>query len=335
MKIFVAHMARKEEQLQMDILHKMVYADKKITKSQIKEINISMIIDKNRTEHLSLKQASILIVALAKVVVRRFKFLMEDCGLAVQQISRSVSSMCRSARIPSSKAITLSIENNLVLTDDGADIDDSAYEEDPALNEGSMLEIDFGDLPSVEQVRNSAVQSSGIFGSDSMILKKRKITEDRITEIDESVFKGNLRRAADILKKQESIVGEQIKQRLRIDPRIAAIFCKTDKDKAAVELQRGISLAMEELDQSGFTISPDDNAIASGFGDPDSCDFLAAGLDLFALPETFKFSCAVQHLSVSNKASCFFSLLALATEGRIAAQQIEPFSEIECVQIKN
>lgn len=336
-------MVEKENQLQMEVLQKIAYADKRVSKSQIKEININMVIDSHKVKNISLREASILILALAKIVARRFKFLIEDCNHVIQLLSKDTSSVVKSVRIPSSKAITLNVENNLVLVDDGmADMDDQFVVpelEETILNENPAFEADFGDLPSMEQVRNSAVLSSGVFGGESNVsvaLKRRRVAEDGVTEIDETVFRGNLRNVADILRKERRCSIEELtKQKLQIDPKVAAVFRKPEAGNMTIEVQREPSFGVEDINHPEFSFAPGGNATADSFVSAeldDRHDSLTTGINLSLLPETFKFGCVVEHLSVPEKASCFFALLALAAEGRIAVDQAEPFSEIECAQ---
>lgn len=328
----------------LSILHRIAYNDKKITSRHLKELNIVVILRNINIENLSLKQASVIIIGLAKAISRKYKFLLEDCNHFLELLSSKQGGVPRGVRIPSSKAITLNVDKNLMVIDEDLfeyedeflalqkqGIEDTFMSRHDSMIEvgQSMFDVDFGDTLNVEQVRNSTLIGSEIFpGLDSVTvtLKKRKIAEDGKTEQDETIFRGNLRSVTDILlKKTGASVKDKLVPLIHIEDKIKDLFAKTQEFDTTIEHQREPSLAFDDIGNNDVFFNSIEHT--------EDKNILESGSMIFSLedlPDVFIFNNLAQDLSVTDKSSAFNSLLELCSDGKIVVKQIRPFSEIEC-----
>lgn len=320
-----------------ELLHKLVYADKKVTKQQIKGIDICNIIQEAITTSTTLKQASIILLALAKVLNKKFKALEEDCKGLFQFLGSK-----KIYRIPSARNITLNVEDaGIFLNDAMVDIEETILdlvEESFLVDrfENAGFEVDFGGDPlSIEQARNSTLLSGEIhpIPEDGSIIKRRRLIQDRAIEIEESIFRRNLRSVVEILQREKISQKSIYEPRIHIDPKVERIFERIPLRGDVIEDERQASVGFDEQ-VPDFSFNPVDGLINNGPGnnsvEEGKEDPQTDGFDLLAQPDSFIFGFIVQNYSVFNKASAFVSLLAQATQGAVTVFQERPFCDIEC-----
>ncbi|ELA42180.1 uncharacterized protein VICG_00823 [Vittaforma corneae ATCC 50505] len=321
-----------------ELLHKIVYAEKKVSKQQIKNINISLVIEDCVAETIALKQVSIIILALSKILNRRFKALAEDCGNFLHLLATK-----KANRVPSSRNITLNVETTGICIDDEMvdleredvieAIETSAFAD---RLESIGLDMDFREAPSIEQARDSTVVSGPLSVMDetgiTVAVKRRRMIEDRTIEISETIFKGNLRNVSDLLRREQVVPENIFESSIWIDPRVEKLFEKIAAERSvversAIEEQRHASVGFE-MEAPDFSFYPVEEA------KPQKEEIPSVIFDISTLPDTFVFNSIVQYYNIVDKASSFISLLVHATHGRITASQSVPFGSIECRIVK-
>lgn len=306
-----------------EILQKLVYAEKKVTKIQMKNINIVFILENTDINNITLRQASVIILALSKVINRRMNTLIEECNHLLAQVTKE-----KPLKIPSNRNITLNIESTVFIKDDMVNLgeedliamDTTILEEE--YMDHPMFEMEFGDIPSIEQARESTLlNSTGIFNETTVTVKRRRTVEDRNIEIDETVFKANLRNVADILLKNKKMEPKGIE----VSPKIEEFF-KRQEERTFLEEDRG---EMKIDNSVGF-----DND--TGFEmDLPSVSEPKSNSGIFEFPEDFVFNFLVQNMERMEKSEFFFELLQKASRGEMKIFQGEAFSNIECSAIRN
>lgn len=322
----------------MDMLLTSVYSDKKLTKAQIRSININLVIDTLDADKLNLRKLSILLVALTKVLQRRMKSLLEDSNHLYQLLSNTTK---RSPRAPSSKNITLEIQNNrLFINDEEIDFGEETIvqELENSILEQSFanpgFEVDFGDNISIEQVRDSTLLSVGDMNAGSVIfsdlnvnIKRRKVIEDRTIEISETIFKTNLRTVQDILIRTQDHQINLSETLVKVDKKIEMFLDSLKQSFVPVEQQRqqdfdadfsAPEVSFNPIDNSSDHQKIENSAIFSVFD------------EFSTLSKQFIFNLLIQQLSKEEKAYNFLKLLDLANEGRILPFQSESFGVIDC-----
>lgn len=321
-----------------ELLHKIVYAEKKVPKQQIKNINISVVIESCKMEAITLRQASIIVLSLAKILNRRFKMLAEDSGNFLHLLA-----VKKAHRIPSTRNITLNIETTGIFINDEMvdfereDILEAIETSMAADGFGSIgFDMDFGEGPSIEQARESTLVSGPLPAIDetgiAVTVKKRRMVEDRAIEISETIFKGNLRNVSDILKQEQAVPESIFESKIRIDPRVERMFEKIAEERAAIERsaieeQRQASVGLE-MEVPDFSFYPVEEAESQKEG-------LPIGIfDISTLPDAFVFNSVVRYYSIADKAHSFMALLVHGMHGTVAVSQNEPFGDIECKIIK-
>lgn len=302
-----------------EFLHKVVYAEKKVTKQQLKSIEINVILKECDTTKITLRQSSIIILALSKILNKRFKTLIEDCNNLLQILTTN-----KVHKIPSSKGITLNLElENLFIDDKMIDFEiNEEFEEinDTRMFDNEPLDFDFQENPSIEQARNSTLITDSINVLDENTLvninvKRRKIIEDKTTEITDNIFRGNLRNVIEILKKEEKINKSIFESKLQIDKRIDEVFKR--EAEMTVEEQRQASVAFE-MDAPDFSFIPVEQPEVQKVE------------NLLDFSNNFNFNLAIQNYSNYEKVISFLQLLVCANSGKIIVNQREPFGDIEC-----
>lgn len=335
-------MRENEECKSTDIamLERLAHGDKKITKKHIKEINIVIMLKNININKLSLKQASVIIVGIAKAISKKYKILIEDCNSLLQLFASKQLGTSKGVRIPSSKPITLSIDNNLMVVEEELFEEENILEmaeadltfmdrHDTMIENGQpVFEADFGNSLSIEQARNSTLVGSEAFPDLDLVnvtLKRRKIAEDGITEFEETLFKGNLRSVSDILLRVPTeILENKLKPTIRIDDKIKTVFDRIKVEGEEVEEKRMASTMMDD-----FGFNPIETAEQMSISEVDLKP-VNSTLILEELPESFIFNALVENLSASDKAAHFSSMLSAASTGRIAVAQENAFAPIKC-----
>lgn len=306
-----------------ELLHKLVYAEKKVSKQNLKCINITVTIDECQSKPITLKQASIIILALSKLLNRRFKALIEDCGNLLQLLTTK-----KPLRVPHPKNITLNIEEGTYIENvvdlPTEDRELSMYMDGEELTIG--MDMEFGDAPSIEQAREGTMTASLLLDdvNVSVNVKRKRIVQDRMTEISENIFRGNLRSVIDILKKEQAV--DSYKPKVWIDEKIARIFEKKLVENAIEDPTMEAGTIEEERRASvdfmpEFAVNPIETMTLCG----DESLF-----DISKVPDVFQFECVIKEASPLEKASSFMTLLVELSHGTIEAQQNSPFGEIEC-----
>jgi len=320
-------MEKDNTQSSYELLHKLVYAEKKVPRHAIKCINITVTIEDCQREAVILKKASIIVLALSKILNRRFKALVDDCGNLLQLLT-----VRKLPRMPQTRNITLN-------TEDGVYIDDVV-----GLLEGGIeftmdidgeeipigMDIEFGDAPSIEQARDSTMMASQFLDVPeiSVNVKRKRVIQDRTIEISENVFRENLRNVRDILRKEEG--AGAVESKVWLEKRIAELFRRREED-ATIEEERRTSV--EHM--VDFVPELDMNTVEMAGDVEDKSEADLTGLqDFTVLGDEFKFGEVVKETSSLEKARSFMSLLVELTEGNVQAKQDRPFSEIECRAVR-
>lgn len=321
-------MERNGNEIDLELLHKIVYAEKRVTKTQLKNVDIEKTIRNADIERLTLKQATIIFLALAKVIEKRFKTLAEECNQIYQLLV--ADRMRKVHRLPSKKNITLDVENGRIVIKD--DMIEMAEEEVITALETSIIESSIGqhlfdidfEAPSIEQARESTMISMGYPLPDSSLglaVKRRRVVEDARIEIAESIFRANIRNVADILMREGLGVEEILESRIEIDRRIEQVFERAQAERAAMQEERRATVEFEVAEPEVT------------FGEEPGVEITESQektLDLTVLPSVFVFDFIVQNYTAVEKSTAFASLLLQANQGKIRVEQKEPFSNIEC-----
>lgn len=325
-----------------------VYADKKLSKAQIKTIDINLIIDDLDTDKLNLRKLSMILVALTKVLQRRMKALLEDSTHLYQLLSHSTRKPVRSV---SSKNITLEIQNNkLFINDEQIDFGEESIvkELENSILEQSfmnpMFDAEFGDAPSIEMVRDSTLLSNGDVGlnMDSMMLsnlnvniKRRKIVEDATIEISENIFRSNLRTVQDLLMRTKTENAVDLNQTLiKVDQKIESFLNSLKQSFVPVEHQRQQEFEAD-FSVPEVSFNPIENSLNSINSKPDhSFGLFSVFENISSLSKQFIFNLLIQQLSREEKAVNFLTLLNMANDGKISPVQTESFAPIECELIQ-
>lgn len=330
------------ERTTMETLFNAVYADKKLSKAQLRSIDINLIIESSNVDKLNLKRLSIVLVALSKILQKRMKILLEDASHFYQLLNHCPAK--RAPRAPSSKNITLNIENNrLFINDEMIDFGEELIMEaleNSILDQSYMnqaFDVDFADGMSIEQVRESTLMSnemnSNIFNDTtlSINIKRRKIIEDSAIEISENIFKSNLRSVHDILMKPKASNLDISGSLIKIDKKMDQFLNSLKPILLPVEEQRhqDFDADFAAPDISFNPIEGSNNMSSIFKSDRAGNEFLLFE-DLSSFPKNFIFNLLIQQISKEEKAINFLALLNLATEGRISPTQSHAFGAIEC-----
>ncbi|KAM0681399.1 hypothetical protein GINT2_000601 [Glugoides intestinalis] len=306
--------------LLLELLHKVVYAERKLSKAQLKALDANKILDDPQYKDITLKQASIIILALAKVLNRRFKALIEDCNHVFQHIT--IDAIKKKYRTPSTRNITLDLGNDKICIDDAMlEIKDGDALFDSLLLESAfdhpLFELDGREATSIEVARDSMGSSVIQPGFDSSIavgIKRRKVEVDSRIEIAENVFRSNIRNTVDILMKQTRLFREV--QGIHLEKEFQKLFEERKEDQEMIEEQRENEIEFE-VSANEITVEVEEPSIQQT-------------ISLANLPEKFEFNFITQNCSVLAKAMSFVELLVWASKGSVSVIQKESFSEIEC-----
>lgn len=323
---------------QNSLMWKILYVEKKVSKAMVNATNVGGALEELRQSHLDLKKAGIVILSLAKIISKRFKFLLDDCNSILQVISKDKKKIVRSIGLSHNKLLTLNVDNcKLFLNDEMIDLEEQiSLEEDQNPFEtqfaDNFFEPDFinneivPELSAIEQVRESTVLSSSLFNEDiGLSIKRRKILNDNITEIDSEIFRANQRTTSDIvIKSQKKDFEELFKSKLYIDPKIIEKFSTdtVENHRESVAFENGFEVDLEDNNVANFTEERVQESIEEGN---------KAEFNIETVPKEFEFNSLVSNNNTSDRARMFSSMLALASQGKIKVSQDEAFGPIICV----
>lgn len=304
--------------LVLEILHKVVYAERRLSKVQLKTVNVNKILEDPQYKDTNLKQAAIIILALAKVLNRRFKSLIDDCNHVFQLIASDA--IKKRYRTPSMRSITLDLGNDRIfINDEMVEIKEEDTLFDSLLLESAfehpLFEPEFRDATSIEVARDSMGSSIMQPGFDSSIAvgaKRRKIEVDSRIEIAENVFRSNIRNTADILMKKTGILREVTGSRIHLEKDIQKLFEERREEVEMIEQQRDNEIEFE---------------VPIEEEEPSSQQQV---ISLSTLPQNFEFNFITQNCSVLAKAMSFVEVLVYASKGSMSVIQKSPFADIEC-----
>lgn len=307
-----------------ELMHKVVYAEKKLHKQQLRDVDVAAIVEESQQGSLTLKRLSVVVLGLAKVLNKRFRALLEDCMSLLSLLSAR-----KAPRIPPSRNITLQIEDGMFIEDEMVDLPDVEFPGD-AFESMAMdaLDVGFEEIPSIEQARDSTLVASTV-QADSLLggIKRRRMIVDRMTEIAEGVFRGNLRSVADILMRQAHETG--VEPKIHVDAKIAKVFESGEEVRSHIEEHR--MSAEFEMGMPDFTFNPVEMESHKAEADETAVEpAMASAFDISMLPTVFSFNEVVKGLSVYERAASFMCLLTELTRGTAVAGQNEPFGSIEC-----
>lgn len=320
--------------LNKEILYKLAHTDRKFTKNQIREIEIEKVIEKVEVVRLTLREASHVVLGLARLVSKKMRILLEDCNAVLQLLTRDAP--VKRHRVPSSRNITLAVEDGLAFIRD----EQLALPEEEAIAElecsilndmtgNPLFEVDFGDAPSIEQVRDSTLLSTTGFVPEGLAAepKRRRIVQDSAIEIPEGTFRANIRSTAGITG-QEDTGRLELEPLIRIDPRVNEMF-----RSEAVEEQRR---EMQFQEQPEFEMEFPEVPVQEIDREEEQSEKIHVEgplLDISRLPSSFSFGFVVQELSVQDRAAGFVELLVMAGKGILRVSQSSEFTSIECMVV--
>lgn len=324
------------------ILWKIVFADKKVSKTQIKAFDIQSALAVIHVQNLELGKAGMVLLALAKVVSKKMKFLLDDCTSVLQIICKEKYAVVRSFRAPSSKPITLGAEcSNLYINDDMLDLGDEMIvprDELSLLENDTMLDHFDADFSNIEQVREGTLlSSSNIFPENTFVIKRRRMIEDSVAEYDLDVFRENIKCTSGIVSRQRrEDIRDRLCSTLQIDSKLLSMLKIADRDVADVEAKRQSSLVDNSIDDD-FLVEP---AGEQTFDQGDATRESTVSehkpfFDAANLPEDFQFDSIVGGYNRFDKAYCFISLLVMASRNEIAVEQNTAFGSIRCAVVKS
>lgn len=291
----------------------------KLNRNKINEIKIDLIFEEIKIENLTLKQASFLILGMAKVINRRFKYLLEDCKQFLQIKKRERT------RRTVNKAITLAKENLSIIADDVYEKEDEEFFKDESLIEldAPAFDIDFGNDLTIEEVRNSALSSS-IHPENLTITVKRRKIEDKTTEIEEDEFKRSLKSYAELIKGKPRVLslGES---KIEIPRKILEMF---EIQEAKLKILHELNIEdPPEIERDSLIQERED----FDFNSLDNFDDAVGNRSFQEFPNEFEFNAFSSNWDTSTKAVQFYEILKLASDGKLKATQEKLYSEIFCV----
>lgn len=326
------------------VLWRVVFADKRVSRAQIRAFSLRAALAVTHIENMELRRAGMLLLALAKMVSRKMRLLLEDSTGAFQVICRERYAVVRSLKTPSSRPITLGVGNeNLYISDDMLDLGDEMIlpRDETSLLESAMSHFDaeFADFSNIEQVRESTlVGSSSIVPNNesSFVMKRRRVIEDSVVEYDLDVLRTGARSAADAAnRRRREEIQSGLCSTLHIDPKILAMLKIADGEAAAdVEARRQSSFVDNFIENDFATDRIDDHIFSQSDQTVESA--VAESRPLFSagnLPAEFVFGDIVGSYSRLDRAGCFGALLGMASRGEVVAGQATPFGAINCVAV--
>lgn len=295
-----------------ETISKIIYNDKKVLKSTIKKIDLSELLSlAQELTNTNIIIKNRIILGLVKILVRKFKYLLDDGNELLLKLSHR-----ESIRVVKNKNINLKIESNDYF------VTDNFLEEKESVCHDQWME--FGDL-SIEAMRD---ESEGL-GSTlieslvepvSQLRKKKKIVEDETTEYDAAFYKRticNKNHTVDNMRVNNLFVGE-----FKIsDVFLQNISLKRNEELSEVEQMRD-QTAVDNLNLTdNFDLPFDDIGVDHTSSEANS---------ILETENDFIFNTKVINLTRLEKSKEFLRLLHLAGEGKIKCIQETPFSPILC-----
>jgi hypothetical protein len=317
------------------ILWKAVYAERKLSRHYLKDVSITALVERLSRERISIKVTGTVVLGLAKIFVRKIRFLLEDCNEAVLFICSRQPERSKEFRQLPSRGITLDLElsskfigDEMIEEDDEVIRPEVAREEDVEIFGGS----DFNDMSYVEQAGDSTVGAMRLSTEVTQIGvgeprgKRRRTVMDSELEYDSQTFRQNLRNTNDIVSRRDDIdITTELLSKISIAPEIlAGLRMFVPRPRESIEEVRNAALAEQYLEPE-FT----DDVITTVIDEEEP-----VSEDLFNakdLPESFCFDSVVSGYTRHEKSVAFLSLLNKLGQGRMKARQDVPFGRIHCV----
>lgn len=301
--------------------------DKKVTRAQLKRVDIPGIVSGLLTEELSINRAGIALLSLSRMVSMSFKWITADINTYL--LFGSLSKRTRSALTTHSrKSNTLSIlDGNIYIDDEMLKLDDAIRAADTTFMDieqaNDTLLGSIADFSAVELVRGGDTE---ILDQDSILNKRRKTREDNVTEMNPAVIHAMRYRSenmpgdlklpdyTDLLQIDSGIIellGDEARARSKTIEEVRNATLETFADGADFGIQDSLHLA--DAQQEEYERKDD--------------------LFLEGLPTEFIFNEMVEDLSDGQRASYFGLLLEMAAAGTIASSQNGPYLPIHCVKV--
>lgn len=327
-----------------NILWRVLFSEKKLTKKQIREIDTDAVISAAAgTQIVNFNIVRFVVLSVSKVISRKFRYLYEDCTAVLLALDRAAEGGAIRRHVPSSAPITLPLRNdNLFIGDDIFDLDDIMADQrqllelpDSGIFMDDGFEASFAGLSNVEVARQGTLTESSLLLPqlpEAAAVKKRRVAEDGVTELPRNMLKIDSRSIA-----QPRTLCDDLAYRLRslleVDPLISSFLKQDQSPVPEIEQERAASVMMSDFNIGDF---------GDAFGDVDlqrsetstdisTADRTAVLFDASTLPSSFEFGTLVSGYSKTEQALYFGMLLAMASTGELTATQAEPYGPIGCI----
>nr|AGE95240.1 hypothetical protein ECU04_1370 [Encephalitozoon cuniculi] len=325
-----------------DVLFKAIFVERRLSRHHLKEVSISAIILRVMEENISVKDGGLIALGLSRILIRKLRYLLDECNEVVHKICRKDMDRERSFKQPSSRGITLGLDLESLYVDDQM-IDPEEFtilpeEEDPGDGQDPG-DVSFGgldDISYIEEARLGGEDSTRISTTTEVTQislgerkeKKRRIAEDTELEFDSQVFRVNLRNTRDIIHKESALdIRNELASRLSIAPEILSrIGCREMHPRESIESVRDATIV-----ESYGDISFGEHAAESQASEE---IVMESYLDIEKLPRTFVFNEISGGHNRYEKGRLFLSLLNLLGSGVVQGRQKNPYSDIECTVVQ-
>ncbi|KAG5859951.1 hypothetical protein KMI_04g07600 [Encephalitozoon hellem] len=321
-----------------DALFKAIFMEKKLSKHHLKEVSIPSIVLRVMEECVSVKDGGLVVIGLSRILVRKMKYLQDECSDAAHKICRKRGDRGRGVKQPSSRGITLGLDleniyiddqmispEELVILPEENNAGDIQEDIDFSFNEFNDISyVEEGRLEGEDNTRGSTTTEVTQIPLEERREKRRKIVEDSELEFDSQVFRENLRNTKDIVYKEKAFdIRDDLASKLSIAPEILSRICHREiYSRESVEGVRDTTLL-----ESYGDISFGSQIVESQASEEITVE---ESLDVEKLPERFVFNEIAAGHSRHEKSRMFLSLLKLLGDGTLKAYQGCSYSNIEC-----
>ncbi|ADM11425.2 uncharacterized protein Eint_041360 [Encephalitozoon intestinalis ATCC 50506] len=321
-----------------DLLFKAVFIEKRLPKHHLKEISISAIVLKVMSQDISIREGGLVVIGLSRILVRKLKYLQDECSDVVHKIWRKKGEKGKGLRSVSSKGITLGLDLERLYIDDQMISPEEFVILPEEENIDGIQEIEdlsfggFNDISYVEEGRFGTEDSTRASTATEITQipleerreKRRKIIEDLELEFDAREFRENLRNTGDIVFREKSLdIRDELVSKLSIAPEILSKICRREMyQRESIEGVRD-TVIMESYGDISFGDNINESQVSSEVVEEDC-------LDIEKLPERFVFNEMADGHSRYERSRMFLSLLNLLGSGMAMANQRAAYSNIEC-----
>lgn len=322
-----------------NIIFRAVFVEKRMLKHHLRDVSITCIIARLQGGNVSVRMGGLAVLGLSKILVRKFKYLLEDCNEVVHLTFRGGGNRGKNFRSLSAKGITLDLELESPCIDDEM-VDTEEFVIPPETDGKEDVDVqtdimyaefdDPGDISYIEQARmsgdvtgvSSVTEATQIHLAEARG-KRRRIVVDSELEFDPQVFRERLRNTRDIVSRESSVeIGDGLCSRLVIAPEILdRIRCTFPSFRESIEGVRD-----ETMTEPYMEVDFQDSVGMSSVSE--DC-FGEDVFDIGRMGARFVFNEVAQG-SRAERSRSFLQLLCLLGRGQVSAMQDAPYSDISC-----